>query len=311
MLYRILLVSVCLSPLLGCGSSTAPATAATNSSSPASRKDVAQNTTPATKKADTSDDWTPPPYPDFANMGKDAEPLPPVPQADPKSTLQALQPDKSIFLETKPDGSRRVLLQSEVCMIRGPLEVLLCKTNTKEHEAILRTSVPPQFIDAALLAAGAEKGSPVQFVNPMTGEEAYRPASGDKIRVSVNYRKGGTIHTRPAQEWIRDIRTDKPMTHEWVFAGSRFIKNPERPEDPPFYTANNGEIIGISNFPDSTLDLPVPVSQDNSALSFEARTVELPPLLSKVWVILEPEPRKKSDVKPNEKPASPTPPAGS
>lgn len=225
-------------------------------------------------------------------MGKDAEPLPPVPQADPKSSLKALLPDRSIFLETQPDGTRRVLLQSEVCMVRGPLEVFLCKANTKEHEAILRTSVPPQFIDAALLAAGAEKGSPVQFVDPKTGEEAYKPASGDKIRVLVNYQKGGKVRTRPAQEWIRDIRTDQPMTHEWVFAGSRFIRNPERPEDPPFYTANNGEIIGISNFPDSTLDLPVSVSQDNAALSFEARTIELPPLLSKVWVILEPERKK-------------------
>jgi len=216
------------------------------------------------------------------------EPLPPIPRADPKSGLKALTPDDALFLETLPDGRRRLVFQAEVCLDRGPLEVFLCKARTKEHEAILSTKVPPEFLHAALIAAGAEKGTPVQFVDPKTGEEAYQPASGEVIRVLVHYQKNGKVMTRPAQEWIRDIRTEKPMTHEWVFAGSRFLKNPDRPDDPPYYTANNGEIIGISNFPDAMLDIPVPISRENAELAFEARTVELPPVGSRVWVILEP-----------------------
>ena len=240
-------------------------------------------------------EFTPPPYPDFENPGKNAEPLPPVPQADPKSTTKPLTADKSLYLETKPDGTRRVLFQAEVCMTEGPLEVFLCKTKTKEHEAVLRTAVPPELVHAALIAAGAEQGSPVQFVDPKTGDADYHPASGEKIRVTVTYTKKGKVHTRPAQEWVRDITTEKPMVHDWVFSGSRFVKNPDKPDAPPYYTANNGEIIGISNFPDSMLDLPVAVSQDNADLAFEARTVEIPPLLSKVWVALEPIGAKKRE----------------
>lgn len=230
---------------------------------------------------------------DPAELAKHAEPLPEVPKADPKSQVKELLPDKTLLLETRPDRSRRVLLVAEVCLREGPLEVLLCRTNTKEHEAVIRTAVDARHIHLALIAAGAKAGSPVQFVNPKTEKEDYKPASGTEVRVLVHYKKDGELHTHPAQEWITDLRTKKPMAHRWVFAGSRFLDNPDRPDDPPYYTANNGEVISISNFLDAMLDVPVPVSRDNADLNFVAATAKIPPLLSKVWVILEPVAEKK------------------
>ena len=225
---------------------------------------------------------------DPKDLLKNAELLPELPKADAKSTVKALLPDNTLYLETKPDGSKRVLVVTEVCLREGPLEVFLCKKNTKEHESIVRTTVDARYIHAALVAAGGKPGSPVQFVNPKTGEADYKPASGTKVLVSVHYKKAGKLHTHPAQDWILDLRTKKPMAHQWVFAGSRFLKNPERPTDPDYYTANSGEVIAISNFVDSMLDLPVEVSRDNADLNFNALTEKIPPLLSKVWVILEP-----------------------
>ena len=224
---------------------------------------------------------------------KEAEALPEVPKADSKSELKALLPDKTLYLETKPDKTMRVIVEAEVCLREGPLEVFLCKKNTKEHEAILRTAPDARYLHAALIAAGGKPGSPVQFVNQNTGEADYKKATGTPIKVTVHYRKGGQLHTHPAQEWIRDMKTKKPMAHDWVFAGSRFMKNPDRPDDPPYYTANNGEVIAISNFVDSMLDLPVEISRDNVELNFVADTAKIPPLLSKVWVILEVMPEKK------------------
>jgi hypothetical protein len=232
--------------------------------------------------------WGQPPAPP-----KDAEPLPEVPKADPKSELTALNKEKTLYLEKKPDGTRRVLLAAQVCLREGPLEVFLCKARTKEHEAVVRADLDAQFIHAALVAAGAKPGSPVQYVNPKTGAEEYKPATGAKINVSVHYKKDGKLHTHAAQEWVQDIRTKKPMAHQWVFAGSRFFKNPDRPADPDYYLANNGEVISISNFPDSMLDLPVEVGKDDAGLVFQANTEKIPPLGSHVWVILEPEPGKK------------------
>lgn len=216
------------------------------------------------------------------------EALPAVPQADPKSKLTALNKEKTLYLEKVPNGSMRVLVAAEVCLREGLLEVFLCKKNTKEHESILRVDMDARFIHAALVAAGAKVGKPVQFVNVKTGEADYKPASGQKIRVSVHYAIDGKPQTHTAQQWILDKRTKKPMAHEWVFAGSRFVKNPDAPPtDPDYYCANNGEVICLSNFVDSMLDLPVEISRENADLNFDAITEKIPPLGSKVWVILE------------------------
>jgi hypothetical protein len=235
-----------------------------------------------------------------AAVGKDAGALPDAPKADAKNELKPLNPDKSLLLELAPDPANpakkkavRVLVACEVCLREGPLEVFLCKKGTKEHEAILRTSVDARFIHAALIAAGGKPGHPVQFVNPKTGEEDYKPATGSVVKVTVYYTKDGKLASNPAQDWIRDQKTKKPMAHQWVFAGSRFMQNPDKPDAPPYYCANNGEVIAISNFVDSMLDLPVSVSSENAALAFDAMTDKIPPLLSKVWVVLEPVPEKK------------------
>lgn len=232
--------------------------------------------------------------------GRDAEPLPEPPKADPANSHKPLTADKALLLEVAPDPADakktkpvRLLVQCEVCLREGTLEVFLCKTNTKEHEAIVRTAVDAKLLHGGLLALGLTPGAPVQFIDPKSGEVNYVPASGPKVAVTVHYRRAGQLHTHPAQEWITDAKTKKPMAHDWVFAGSRFLKDPDEPTKAPFYTANNGEVIAVSNFADSMLDLPVSVSRENAELNFEAATAKVPPLLSKVWVILSPAAGKK------------------
>lgn len=216
------------------------------------------------------------------------EAAPPIPEA-----YKALNKGKTIYFEKAADGTRRVHLMTEVCLREGPLEVLLCKQNTKEHESILRIDADAREIHFALVAAGAEPGSPVQFVNPKTRKEEYRPASGTKIKVGLTYREKGKVKTAPAGEWIKDRRTDRPMAHDWVFAGSRFFKDPDNPRAPDYYMANNGEVISLSNFPDSMLDLPVKSPKEAAELIFEIETGKVPPLRTPVLVTLEPVVEKK------------------
>jgi len=244
--------------------------------------------------AATNEDPKPAPKEPAKAEEKKAEELPAVPQADPKSKLTPLNKVNTLYLEVLPDGKKRVLVAAEVCLREGLLEVFLCKKNTKEHESILRVDMDTRFIHAALEAAGAKAGKPVQFIDVKTGEPDYKAASGQQIRVTVNCTRDGKPQSHTAQEWILDKRTKKPMTHQWVFAGSRFVKNPDAPPtDPDYYSANNGEVICLSNFVDSMLDLPVEISRENADLNFDAITEKIPPLGSKVWVILEPVPEKK------------------
>lgn len=225
---------------------------------------------------------------------KDAEPLPEMPRLDPKSTAAPLNKEKTLFFEkTADDKVRRVLFPAEVCLREGPLEVLLCRKGTKEHEAILRADLDARQIHTALEAARAQAGKPTQFVNPKTNEPEFKPATGTPVKIMVHYKKDGKLHTHPVQEWVWNTEKKKPLDAQWVFAGSQFIPNPDRPTDPPYYGANSGEFISISNFPYSMLELPIEISKDDANLNFEAKTDRIPPLFSKVWVILEPVAEKK------------------
>jgi hypothetical protein len=223
---------------------------------------------------------------------KDAEPLPPPPKADPKSTLIENPALKGLILEVLPDKkTRRVLVSTEVCLREGPLEIFMCKKGTKEHEAILHMDHDALKIHELLILAGAEPGKPTQFVNPKTEEADYKPATGTKINISVHYTMDGKTLTHPAQEWIWDAKKKANLPYGWVFAGSYVIEDPDTKKK--FYGANSGDVISISNFPYSMLEIPVEVSKDNDNLVYEAKTDRIPPLRSKVWVILEPVLEKK------------------
>ena len=188
---------------------------------------------------------------------------------------------KNVFLEI--DGTKkRVLVMSKVCLRMGQLEQLLTRAGQKEHEAPLTADLDAKDIHTALLLAGAEPGSPVKFVPKLT------PPTGTVIKVTLEYQEKGKAVRRPAQDWIRDIKTKKQLDHDWVFAGSRLFFDPTDPKAPPIYLANDGDIICVANFDTALLDLPIDSSKDNGQLAFEAQTDRIPELGTPVTIILEP-----------------------
>lgn len=224
---------------------------------------------------------------------KDAEALPEYPKLAAGNTLAPLNPQKTLYAEVAAGKVLRVALQCEVCMREGALEVFLCRKGTKEHEAILRVDVDAQMIHAALNTAGAKEGTPTQFIDPKTEMAAFKPATGTQMKLTVCYNKGGKTHTHAAQEWVWNSMKKETLKHDWVFAGSQLIPNPCNPGAKPFYGANSGEIVSISNFVYSMLEVPADISKDDANLNYEPKTDKVPPLFSKVWLILEPVPAKK------------------
>ncbi|MGH7169660.1 MAG: YdjY domain-containing protein [Gemmataceae bacterium] len=202
---------------------------------------------------------------------------------------------KNVFLEVLPDGKRRVLVNAEVCLREGQLELFLCRKQTKEHEAILAADVDARLIHAALIAAGAEAGSPVRFV------PKYRPASGTTIKVFVQYsnnkKDASKQVTVPAKSWIKNAKNNKLMENDWVFAGSHLVTNPLDPDGKKHYLANDGDVICVSNFETALLDLPIKSPKDDAERFFIANTARIPPLETKVVVILEPVLKAKKDKK--------------
>jgi hypothetical protein len=207
-----------------------------------------------------------------------------------KAASKKAEVGKNVVLEVLSDNKRRVLVSAEVCLREGQLEQLMCRKQTKEHEAVLSADVDARHIHAALIAAGAKEGSPVRFV------PKYQPASGTRVKVSVQYKDKDKEVTAPAQSWIKNAKDNKTLQSDWVFAGSRFVKNP-LDDGKEYYLANDGDLICVSNFETALLDLPINSPKDNADLIFVANSERIPPLGTKVTVILEPVVEERKDKK--------------
>lgn len=210
-----------------------------------------------------------------------------IPDDPQPAELVRLSKTNDIWLDTK---RKAVVIDGEVCLREGNLEMFACPRGTKEHESIVSLRCQPSEAHAGLLAAGAKPGKPVRF------DPKYEPASGDVIDIYVLWRdeKGGK-HQARAQQWVKNVKTEKPMEFDWVFAGSGFWKDEDGKEH---YQANGGDFICVSNFPSAMLDLPIESSQANGELMFHALTENIPPKGTKVRLVMIP--RKKAEAKPKE-----------
>jgi hypothetical protein len=207
------------------------------------------------------------------------------PGADKKSDLIRLNKESKVWIDLK---RKLVVVEGKVCLREGQLEMFACPRSTKEHESVVAVESKAYVIHAALLAVGAQVGQPVQFA------PEYTPASGTEVDVHVLWvdEKGKRRKAR-AQEWIRQVRTNKPMPYSWVFAGSGFWVDEET--GTKHYMAEDGDMICVSNFATATLDLPVASSQSNNGLMFDALTENIPALGTKVRLVLVPKLKREGE----------------
>ncbi|MCG8584462.1 MAG: YdjY domain-containing protein [Pirellulales bacterium] len=184
------------------------------------------------------------------------------------------------------DAKRKiVIVDGKVCLREGQLEMFACPRNTKEYESVVAVDASPGVIHGGLVRVGAKPGSPVSY-------DPYKPATGTVIDVIAAWvDKNGRRRAVPAQQWVMDAKTSKAMSHDWVFAGSRFVRDDEKGR--VMYQADEGDFICVANFSTASLDIPVKSSKDNSALNFVAFTANIPPVDTKVRLILAPRLDKK------------------
>jgi hypothetical protein len=206
----------------------------------------------------------------------DSAPTPPR-LPEPKGA-QRLSPEYDVWIDPK---QKAVLIDGQISLREGMLEMFACIRNTKEHESIVSANTKAFLVHAALLRLGAEPGRPVRW------QPKYEPPTGTEIDIHVLWvDEQGTQHTARAQNWVKDIRTDKEMTQPWVFAGSRFWTDEETGEQ--YYQAEGGDFICVSNFGTAMLDIPIESSQSNQELAFAAFTERIPPLGAPVRLVLKP-----------------------
>ena len=196
--------------------------------------------------------------------------------------LKKLFETSDVWLDTK---RKAVVVDGQVCLQAGQLEMFACPKGTKEHESVVSLNCLAEHVHAGLLAAAAKPGTPVSF-NP-----EYKAATGQIIDIYVLWKDAqGEKRQARAQDWVKQTATGKAMQHDWVFAGSGFWKDPDTGLE--HYKANGGDLICLSNFSTATLDLPIESSQANADLMFQANSDAIPPKGTKVRVVLIPRPAK-------------------
>jgi hypothetical protein len=183
---------------------------------------------------------------------------------DPPKDCKSLHPKNRIWINRE---DQIVVLDGYVVQRQVPLELFACPTGSKEHEAVVGVLARAQTVHAGLLAINAKPGSPASF-------EPFKPASGTTVRVYVLWfdsdnKPQGTL----AQNWVRRVDNHKPMVWDWVFAGSKIYKDDQGKEH---YLGDSGELISVSNFTTSTMDVAVKSEQANANLLFEAFTERIP-----------------------------------
>ncbi len=211
------------------------------------------------------------------------EPAPTNP-ADPSAPLKRLLPEYDVWIDPK---NKQVVIEGEVCLTRGLLEMFACLKGSKEHESVVSANTKAYVVHAALLALGAKSGSPASW------EPKYTPATGTPIDIMVFWTNDkGQPQKGKAQDWVRDIKTQEPLKFSWVFAGSAFHRD-EMTGKQHYLSDASGDFICVSNFPSAMLDLPIESSQANDELAFEAFAEKIPPRGTKVKMVLIPKLEKK------------------
>ena len=200
---------------------------------------------------------------------------------------------KNITLLIQGD-KRSVQVDTVVCLREGPLEQLLTRKGAKEHEAILAADIDARDLHKVLLLTGVEPGSPVVY------QPKFKAPTGPTVKVFVKWEEKGKLRTEPAQKWIMNGTTKKELNSDWVFAGSRFVKNLEEGK-PDYYLANDGDVVCVANFESALLDLPFNSAKAWAERSFVAFTERIPPKDTKVALILEPVIEKKGEIDREEK----------
>ena len=141
-------------------------------------------------------------------------------------------------------------------------------------------------------AAGGQAGTPGYYDSKT---EKTTVADGDEVAIEVRWKdKNGKTQSADARTWIRDVKTKKSPTMNWVFAGSLMVKDEEGKNQ---FLGNYGDFICVLNNPHAMFDLPIVSTSAIDSRLFEGNADAMPPPETPVTIILKPKLKAKDEAK--------------
>lgn len=166
-------------------------------------------------------------------------------------------------------AARLVEVRAKVVLRRGPLELLACSPQTREHESVLVVAARPLHIFQALGLLGAKAGHPPTYDQKT---QAVIPPTGAAVAVSVRFGEGRKARELPARELLRVVDGGEPTRLRWVYSGSRRLPGGE------FAADVEGTVACVVDFDSAVLSLDRSHSANNDQLWLSANTPHIPPV---------------------------------
>lgn len=185
------------------------------------------------------------------------------------SPLQ-LQPFGSVWIDAT---GRALVVSGFVNQVEGAIELVACGPGGKTHESIFVLKAEAQDIQAALLLMGLKHGEPM-------GGLGQGPPAGDEVSIEIEWEQKGRIRRAPAEYFILDYATRRPVRHEgWVFNGSKIENN---------YFLARAEESFIATYwdPWAIVNLKSAIGSDDERLAVHRDRV--PPLHQPVRMVIRP-----------------------
>ncbi len=166
-------------------------------------------------------------------------------------------------------GNLTVELAAEVALREGPLELLACSPQTKEHESVLVVRARPLRVFQAMGLIGLESGSPVRFDEKT---RRWTPATGEALDLRIRCDTPSPEKEVPAASWLVQTDTQKPPSNlDWVFSGSRSDSRGR------FGADSEGTVACLVGFDSALISLATAHSADDEELWLKANTKAIPP----------------------------------
>ena len=97
---------------------------------------------------------------------------------------------------------------------RGYVEFVITLPKGKSYESLFEAPVDPIKLHEALQKIGAKPGKPAI--------DEKNPATGSKLKISVEWKDGDKDRTEPIEKFILDEEAKKPMENvQWIYQGSK------------------------------------------------------------------------------------------
>jgi hypothetical protein len=207
------------------------------------------------------------------------------PASGPAST-QASQAGVAQLGEVRVDvKARQIVMNAEVCLREGALELLVCGWETKGYESIMQTRAKGWQLHTALLMLGLTPGKPARWAQSPDGDDGvFLPPQGPQLTITLRWKDAsGQQRQAAAGEWLA-VPGDKAaaIPSQWVFVGS------DTTSDGQYEADVNGDIISVSNFSDAVIDVPFESSNKDALRSYEVRPDAVPPVGTPVEVVIAP-----------------------